>query len=39
MGEFATSFPDADSLVVLDIYPASEKPIEGITGEALAEKL
>ena len=36
MDEFATAFQDADSLVVLDIYAASEAPIEGITGEALA---
>ncbi len=33
MDEFATAFEDADSLVVLDIYAASEAPIEGITGE------
>jgi UDP-N-acetylmuramate--alanine ligase len=37
--EFATAFPDADSLFVLDIYAASEKPIEGITGEALARRI
>ncbi len=36
MDEFATAFADADTLLLLDIYPASEKPIEGITGEALA---
>src|SRR5580698_49311 len=34
--EFSTAFGDADSLFVLDIYAASEKPIEGISGEALA---
>ncbi len=39
MGEFATAFQDADSLFVLDIYPASELPIEGITGESLAKKI
>jgi UDP-N-acetylmuramate--alanine ligase len=39
MDEFATAFSDADSLIVLDIYPASEQPIEGITGEALAGRL
>jgi UDP-N-acetylmuramate--alanine ligase len=39
MQEFTTSFDDADSLFVLDIYPASEAPIEGITGEALAQKV
>ncbi|HEY7098817.1 MAG TPA: UDP-N-acetylmuramate--L-alanine ligase [Terriglobales bacterium] len=36
MDEFATAFEDADTLSVLDIYPASEEPIEGITGEVLA---
>jgi UDP-N-acetylmuramate--alanine ligase len=39
MDEFTTAFGDADSLVVLDIYAASEKPIEGITGEALAQRI
>jgi UDP-N-acetylmuramate--alanine ligase len=39
MDEFATAFFDADSLFVLDIYAASEQPIEGITGEALARKI
>jgi len=39
MDEFATAFSDADSLIVLDIYAASEQPIEGITGEALARKI
>lgn len=37
--EFATAFGDADSLFVLDIYAASEKPIEGISGEALARTI
>jgi UDP-N-acetylmuramate--alanine ligase len=39
LDEFATAFTDADSLFVLDIYAASEKPIEGITGEALARQI
>jgi len=39
MDEFTTAFADADSLTVLDIYAASEKPIEGISGAALAEKI
>jgi UDP-N-acetylmuramate--alanine ligase len=39
MEEFTTAFGDADSLFVLDIYAASEKPIEGITGEALAQRI
>ena len=30
------AFGEADSLFVLDIYAASEKPVEGISGEALA---
>jgi UDP-N-acetylmuramate--alanine ligase len=39
MDEFSTAFGDADSLFVLDIYAASEKPIEGITGEILAQRI
>jgi UDP-N-acetylmuramate--alanine ligase len=39
MDEFATAFGDADSLQVLDIYAASEQPIDGITGETLAQKI
>jgi UDP-N-acetylmuramate--alanine ligase len=39
MDEFATAFQDADSLAVLDIYAASEAPIEGITGEVLARRI
>jgi UDP-N-acetylmuramate--alanine ligase len=37
MDEFANAFGDADTLSILDIYAASEPPIEGITGEALAQ--
>ncbi len=37
--EFTTAFGDADSLFVLDIYAASEKPIEGVTGEILATRI
>ena len=39
MAEFAVAFRDADALQVLDIYAASEEPIEGITGEALARAI
>src|SRR5580700_5119155 len=39
MEEFTTAFGDADSLFVLDIYAASEKAIEGISGEALARTI
>jgi UDP-N-acetylmuramate--alanine ligase len=36
MAEFGTAFGDADVVQVLDIYAASEQPIEGVSGEALA---
>jgi UDP-N-acetylmuramate--alanine ligase len=39
MDEFSSAFDSADSVLVLDIYPASEPPIEGITGLALARKM
>ncbi len=39
MEDFATSFNNADVVYLLDIYPASEKPIEGITAEVLGEKI
>ncbi len=39
MDEFAAAFGDADTLCLLDIYPASEKPIEGVTAEALAARI
>jgi UDP-N-acetylmuramate--alanine ligase len=39
MDEFASSFRDADFLILLDIYPAGEKPIEGINSAILFEKI
>jgi UDP-N-acetylmuramate--alanine ligase len=39
MDEFASAFKDADSLVVLDVYAASEPPIEGITSQALVRQI
>jgi len=39
MDEFARSFMQADRLYVLDIYAASEKPIEGVTAQALVERI
>ncbi len=39
MEDFATSFNNADVVFLLDIYPASEKPIEGITAEVLRQKI
>jgi UDP-N-acetylmuramate--alanine ligase len=35
--EFGGAFSDADTILVLDIYAASEPPIPGITGEWLAQ--
>lgn len=37
--EFAVSFPGIDALVLLDIYPAGETPMAGITSKVLAEKM
>jgi UDP-N-acetylmuramate--alanine ligase len=39
MGQFATSFNQADVLVVTEIYPAGEDPIPGATGRALFEEI
>ncbi|HSY66786.1 MAG TPA: hypothetical protein VK829_19505, partial [Terriglobales bacterium] len=39
MNEFVNAFDDADTLLILDIYAASEPLIEGITGEALAQRI
>ena len=39
MDEFARSFLQADSVFVMDIYAASEQPIEGVTAEALADRI
>ena len=39
MEQFATAFANADSLFVLDIYAASEHPVEGVTAEHLVEEI
>ena len=39
MDEFAAVLAMADELILLDIYPAREKPIEGITSAALLNKV
>ena len=39
MDEFASVFALVDELILLDIYPARELPIEGITSTALLEKV
>ena len=37
--EFGGAFTDADTVIVLPIYAASEEPIPGVTAERLAEKI
>src|SRR5437867_4187927 len=37
--DFARAFNLADVVLILDIYPAGEKPVEGITTPALIEKI
>lgn len=39
MDEFAVSFNNADVLYLVDIYAASEQPIEGISAEVLANNI
>ncbi len=39
MDEFAGAFHQADQVYILDIYAASEKPIEGVTAQALVERI
>lgn len=35
LGEFIDSFTDADKVVLMDIYPAGEKPLPGVDSELL----
>lgn len=37
--DFVTCFYDADLLILTEIYAASEKPIEGVTAEKLADTI
>ncbi len=37
--EFGAAFGDVDVLAVTDIYPASEKPLPGVTGETIIEEV
>ncbi len=39
MDEFAKSFGAVDQLFLMDIYPAGEKPLDGVSSAALLEKL
>jgi len=37
--DFARALAELDSLILLDIYPAREKPIEGVSSEMLLEQI
>src|SRR5882724_10890472 len=39
MGEFARSFNNADTLLISEIYAASEDSIEGVSGETLTDAI
>jgi UDP-N-acetylmuramate--alanine ligase len=39
MDEFGSAFNQADTVFVMDIYAASEKAIEGVTAEALVDRI
>ena len=39
LDEFGGAFADADTVIVLPIYAASEEPIPGVTAERLAERI
>jgi UDP-N-acetylmuramate--alanine ligase len=37
--EFSRCFGDADLVIVADVYPAGEQPIEGVSKEMLIERM
>ena len=37
--EFGTAFDDADRVFITDVYPASEKPLPGISGQTLVDEI
>jgi len=39
LDEFSSAFADADTVIVLPIYAASEEPIPGVTAEGLASRI
>ncbi|MGH7682448.1 MAG: glutamate ligase domain-containing protein, partial [Candidatus Eiseniibacteriota bacterium] len=39
LDRFATCFSDASEVILLPIYPAGERPIEGVTSAALADAI
>lgn len=38
-GEFAAALSNVDKLILLDIYPAREVPIPGVTSEIIFDKV
>ena len=39
LDDFGRAFHQADTVLILDIYAASERPIEGVSAEAVAERI
>lgn len=37
--EFGAAFDDADRVVVTNVYPASEKPIPGVSGQTIVDEM
>ncbi len=37
--EFGAAFDDADRVVITDVYPASEKPIPGVSGQTIVDEI
>ncbi len=37
--EFGRAFPDADIAFIADVYPASEAPIPGVTGQTIVDEM
>jgi len=37
--EFSTCFNDADKVIIAPVYSAGEKPIDGVNGQSLVEKI
>jgi len=39
LDDFVSAFDEADSVMIADIYPAGEMPIDGVTSRALVERI
>jgi UDP-N-acetylmuramate--alanine ligase len=37
--EFGAAFDDADRVVITDVYPASEKPMPGVSGQTIVDEI